>query len=102
MINFATWNGWKSSFIGTYFGDFEIEACGKCDCCLKKKKDAVTREAFKLAYDAIIKILENQKMDIDTLTSAKNIKKEILMEVILEMKHENKIGIDTNGNLSLK
>jgi hypothetical protein len=69
---------------------------------LKKKKDAVTREAFKLAYDAIIKILENQKMDIDTLTLATNIKKEILMEVILEMKHENKIGIDTNGNLSLK
>jgi ATP-dependent DNA helicase RecQ len=102
MINFATGKECKSSFIGKYFGDFEIEACGKCDCCLKKKKDALTREAFKLAYDAIIKILENQKMDIDKLTLATNIKKEILMGVILEMKHENRIGIDTKGNLSLK
>jgi len=102
MINYATGNDCKSSFIGKYFGDFEIEACGKCDCCLKKKKDILTREAFKLAYDAIMKILENEKMDIDTLTLSTNIKKEILMEVILEMKHENKIGIHTNGNFFLK
>lgn len=102
MINYATGNECKSSFIGKYFGDFEIEACGKCDCCLKKKKDILTREAFKLAYDSIIKILKNEKMTIDKLTMATNIKKETLMEVILEMKHENKIGIDTNGNFFLK
>lgn len=102
MINYATGNECKSSFIGKYFGDFEIEACGKCDCCLKKKKDILTREAFKLAYDRIIKILKNEKMTIDKLTMATNIKKETLMEVILEMKHENKIGIDTNGNFFLK
>ena len=102
MINYETGNECKSSFIGKYFGDFEIEACEKCDCCLKKKKDILTREAFKLAYNAIIKILENEKLNIDTLTIKTNIKKEILMEVILEMKHENKIGIDTNGNFFLK
>jgi ATP-dependent DNA helicase RecQ len=102
MINYATGNECKSSFIGKYFGDFEIEACGKCDCCLKKKKEMLTKEAFKLAYDAIITILKNEKMTIDSLTMTTNIKKEILMEVILEMKHENKIGIDINNNFFLK
>ena len=62
----------------------------------------LTKEAFKLAYDAIITILKNEKMTIDSLTMTSKIKKEILMEVILEMKHENKIGIDINNNFFLK
>jgi ATP-dependent DNA helicase RecQ len=102
MINYATGKDCKSSFIGNYFGDNNIESCGKCDCCLEKKKTKITTDAFKKTYLAILKTLEAEKMNIESLALATSIKKETLFEVIKEMKEENKIGIEINGNLFLK
>jgi ATP-dependent DNA helicase RecQ len=102
MINYATGKDCKSSFIGIYFGDKNIESCGKCDCCLEKKKTKTTTEVFKKTHHEILKALELEKMEIESLVLATGAKKEILIEVIKEMKDENKIGIDINGNLFLK
>ena len=102
MINYATGKDCKSSFIGNYFGDNNIESCGKCDCCLEKKKTKTTTDTFKKTYQAILKTLEAEKMNIESLALATSIKKETLFEVIKEMKEENKIGIEINGNLFLK
>lgn len=102
MISYAKTDSCRSTYIGNYFGDSEIQACGKCDNCLALKKVKISTIDFEKLYIRILYLLKTSEMTLKELTEKANCKKEWAEEVIGEMKKENKIGIGLEGRIFLK
>ena len=52
----------RSKFIGNYFGDDEIEDCGICDNCLKRKSSFLTEEEFIAIKERILNMLDDENV----------------------------------------
>ena len=90
----------RSRFIGNYFGDNEIEDCGICDNCLKKKSTTLTEEEFIKIKEAIMNILTDENVVVQNiLQSCKNIKKEKLWKVLEYLQSEKIIKIESDGRI---
>jgi ATP-dependent DNA helicase RecQ len=90
----------RSRFIGNYFGDNEIEDCGICDNCLKKKSTVITEEEFVKIKEFIMNILNNENAVIQNiLQSCKSIKKEKLWKVLEHLQSEKIIKIENDGSV---
>ncbi|MEP6465773.1 MAG: ATP-dependent DNA helicase RecQ [Parafilimonas sp.] len=88
----------RSKFIGNYFGDTEIEDCGICDSCLKKKSASITEEEFVRIKESVMHILNNEDVTIQNILQLhKTIKKEKLWKVLEHLQSEKVIIIEDNG-----
>lgn len=92
----------RSIFIGNYFGDNAIEACGICDNCLKKKSGAISEEEFIIIQQSILKQLNDKSITVKLLFEAcKSIKKEKLWKVLNYLQSEKIISIDMSEQITL-
>lgn len=95
-------NQCRSIFIGNYFDDNTIEACGICDNCLKKKSGEISEEEFIIIQQSILKQLNDKSIAVKLLFEAcKSIKKEKLWKVLNYLQSEKIISIDMNEQITL-
>ena len=92
----------RSRFIGAYFGDAAVPACGICDNCLREKATRFTKEDFDNVHHQIIALVKNQPLQAKDLLSRLSIKKEKAWKVIEFLQAENKIEMDVDGWVRLK
>ena len=93
----------RSKFIGNYFGDQEINKCGICDNCLRRKKTGLNKIDFETINAAIQIALKTMPLSLkDLLFQLKKFKKEKVLKVVEFLQAENKIEIDKTGLLKLK
>ena len=91
----------RSAFIGNYFGDREIEACGICDNCLKHKSSSINEEEFAIIKQNILKLLDANSTTLQQVfDSNKNIRKEKMWKVLNYLQSEKVINIDINEQIS--
>jgi len=91
----------RSKFTGNYFGDTEIDDCGICDNCLKRKSTVLTEEEFIKIKERVMTTLNDKNIVIqDLLQSCKSIKKEKLWRVLDYLQSEKIIKIDIDGTVS--
>lgn len=57
----------RSSFLQDYFGDENIEKCGKCDVCLEKNKLNISNQEFDVIMNAIKELIEKEPMSADDI-----------------------------------
>lgn len=92
----------RSQHIGAYFGDNNLQPCGICDNCLRKKDTPLTKEEFDLLHRQIINILNDEPVPVKKLLAGLGgINKEKAWQVIEFLQAENKIKVDKNGAVSL-
>jgi ATP-dependent DNA helicase RecQ len=93
----------RSVQIGNYFGDIELQACGKCDNCLAQKSEPLNTEEFESIHRRILLQIEPGPLPSgELLEKLGNIKKEKAWEVLLYLEAENKIVVNKEGAISLK
>ncbi len=92
----------RSKFIGNYFGDTEIEKCGICDNCLKRKSTSLTEEEFITIKEHILLILADENVIVQNiLQSFRNITKEKVWGVLEYLQSERIIKINIDGRVNL-
>ena len=101
IIDYATLNNCRSEYLGNYFGDNKIKACGVCDNCIKSKKEILTTTEFDKIHQSILNSLKESNSTIDLLIEKLGIPKNQLVLVLEEMKKEQLIGISIDGSLFL-
>jgi ATP-dependent DNA helicase RecQ len=90
----------RSKFIGNYFDDTEIDNCGICDNCLRKRSSTLTEEEFIMIRQRILSMLNDDHVVIQNiLQSCKNIKREKLWTVLDHLQSERIIRIETDGKV---
>jgi len=87
----------RASFIGAYFGDEKVRACGICDICLKQKPVSLNEAEFVDIHMRLLKLLQRPLHSNDILTHLKGIRKEKAWKVIDHLQAENKIEVDRDG-----
>lgn len=93
----------RSRIIGSYFGDKNIQSCGICDNCLRRKAVIISKEEFNSIHSRIIDITQKEKLSIkDLMQRLTGIKKEKAWRVIEFLQAENKIELGTNGAVRVK
>lgn len=93
----------RSRFIGLYFGDNKIKACGICDNCLKHKSTRLTKDEFDTIHHRIINMVKYEPLHTRELMLKLNgINKEKAWKVLEFLQVENKIEMDYNGKINLK
>lgn len=92
----------RSRIIGSYFGDEKIRACGICDNCLRQKATGLSKEEFETLYHRIINIVKYESLHAkDLLLKLNGIKKEKAWKVLEFLQAENKIEMDSSGQVRL-
>ncbi len=93
----------RAQYIGSYFGDKKVSACGFCDTCLRKKPSSITKDEFERITKQIHKALESRKtlLSNQLLEQLGGIKKEKALKVIEFLQSENKIEVDRIGRIRL-
>jgi ATP-dependent DNA helicase RecQ len=90
----------RSTVIGNYFGDNNMQSCGICDNCLQLKKTEVSAAAFALLQQRIEQALSAGPISITTLLQQlKDVQKEKAWQVIEFLQAEKKIGVDGDGQI---
>ncbi|MFT3936747.1 MAG: ATP-dependent DNA helicase RecQ [Chitinophagaceae bacterium] len=92
----------RSSIIGNYFGDNNLQPCGVCDNCLQLKKTALTKETFAQIQERIQSVLTNGPVNTSILLQQlKGFSKEKVWEVIHFLEAEKKIKVNADGLVDL-
>jgi ATP-dependent DNA helicase RecQ len=89
----------RSKVIGNYFGDDEIEDCGICDNCIKKRSSTITEKEFTAIRERILNMMVKHTTVENVLLSLKNNKKEKLWVVLENLQEENIIKINIDGTI---
>ncbi|MGZ5135504.1 MAG: helicase-related protein, partial [Flavitalea sp.] len=93
----------RSSYIGTYFGDEKMQACGICDICLDHHNNALSTEEFEKIHQEIIRIIRPKPFQSkELLNHLPGIKKEKAWRVVHFLQAENKIEVDKDGMIRMK
>jgi len=87
----------RGSFIGAYFGDEQVKACGICDNCLNQKPTTLNETEFVDIHMRLLKLLQKPLHSKDVLVHLKGIRKEKAWKVIDHLQAENKIEVDRDG-----
>jgi ATP-dependent DNA helicase RecQ len=93
----------RAKYIGHYFGDEQIVACGICDLCLSQKKKELTTEEYKaisIAIENILTVQNKTKTEITQLIPEYG--KEKIQKVLEDWGAEDKIRLTPEGKISLK
>jgi ATP-dependent DNA helicase RecQ len=100
MLNYLKeTNACRSQWIGQYFGDPDLKACGICDNCIERKKRAVQSDPIELQEKLLI-LLEQAPMDWSALQEqCADIPVDRLQAALHFLMGEGRIGSDDQGQL---
>jgi ATP-dependent DNA helicase RecQ len=83
-----------------YFDEITDQACGVCDYCLQRKKDAAPADPYSHQRNQILLALAGQEVSLQTLVGQLGQKDEnILLHTIREMASAGEIQVLDNGNV---
>ncbi len=103
MLGYMVDSGCRAQYIGRYFGDEQIVACGICDHCLENKKTALSGEEYRLISAKMQKLLsEQQYSPLELAVMIPGISKEKIWKVLDDWSAEEKIRITAEGKVMLK
>ncbi len=103
MMAYMLDTGCRAQYIGRYFGDEQIVACGICDHCLANKKTALSSEEYRLIAATLQKILSEQSYSpMELVAMIPGIGKEKIWKVLDDWSAEEKIRITAEGKVMLK
>ncbi len=102
MVCYATSTDCRASFIGNYFGDDAIEACGICDACEHKKNVQPGIAAFSTASRKIIQLLKEQPSTFAAIVKETGTDECTVKEVLKTMLAEEKAFMDKTGLFSIR
>lgn len=96
-------NECRSSFIGRYFGDANVQSCGICDNCLHTARKKMDATEFDNISSTILSSLHKKELTAEQiLIQLKGTHREKIWQVIDFLQTEGKIEADHAGRLSLK
>lgn len=92
----------RSQFIGQYFGDEGISACGVCDNCLQAKKAALTSASFEEIRQKLEEKLRQGACSTQELMQVAGFDAELVLNVLQFLQDEQIIEINATGMVSQK
>ena len=102
IIQYALTADCRSVVTGRYFGDKEMQDCGICDNCLRKKNTGqLTPAELKTITEQITALLHIEPLTMQQLTDKLVFKKEKLRKALRFMEEEGAIGSDEKGRVRL-
>lgn len=90
----------RSQFIGQYFGDDDISACGVCDNCLQAKKAALTSQGFEDIRQKVEGKLQLGPCSTHELMQVAGNDAEQVLKVLRFLQEEQRIEITATGMVS--
>lgn len=102
MIAYAKTETCRSAFIGRYFGDQEIIACGHCDCCIRKANSVSGENNFSTNLEKIIQLLNQKSYTQEEIFIESGVDKISAKKIVEALMAEEKISIDLMGRVSLR
>jgi ATP-dependent DNA helicase RecQ len=103
MMGYMLDPGCRAQYIGRYFGDEQIVACGICDQCLANKRTALSAEEYQLISVTIQKLLSEQHYSpLELAAMIPGIGKEKIWKVLDDWSAEEKIRMTAEGKVMLK
>ena len=98
MENFVTLSkNCRSQYIGHYFGDNDMKACGICDNCLATKNRQLSTQELAQISTAIMGHLKDNPKEINQLLQITGIKKEKIWTVIDFLQTQGKVKVSKGG-----
>jgi len=92
-------NGCRSQWIGQYFGDPDLKACGICDNCIERKKRSIQSDPIEL-QERLLSLLQQAPMDWLALQQqCADIPIDRLQTALNFLLGEGRIGSDDQGQL---
>ena len=88
----------RSVIIQRYFGDQDAKACGVCDVCLGKRRSNGGAVEYR---ERIVKLLDDNELDIKELVSAMGIDGERVVEIVDKMVRDGEILLSERGKLKI-
>lgn len=90
----------RTAMLLEYFDEITDQACGVCDNCLRRKKDAASADPYIHQRSQILLALAGQEVSLQTLVSQLGQKDEnLLLQTIREMAGAGEIQVLDNGNV---
>ena len=102
MIAYAKTVTCRSTFIGRYFGDQKIMACGYCDCCIRKAHSVSGENNFTTDLEKIIQFLTKKSCTQEEIILQSGVEKTSTKKILDALMTEEKISIDLMGRISLR
>jgi ATP-dependent DNA helicase RecQ len=102
MIEYAKSETCRSAFIGRYFGDLEITACGNCDACINKTNSASLENNFSTDIEKIIQLLKQKACTQEEIILLSGMEKTAARRVLYALMAEERISIDLMGKVCLR
>ena len=102
MIQYAKTETCRSAFIGRYFGDQEITACGNCDCCINTANIVSRENNFNTDVQKIIQLLQRESCTLEEIILASGVEKTAAKKILQTLMAEEKISIDLMGKVRLR
>lgn len=84
-----------------YFGESELEECGKCSVCLQRKKKQ-TKRVYNDIYQQILAILSQQDCNLKEIVPQIKAKEEDTIYILRAMLDKKIISISSNNIIKLK
>jgi len=102
MIEYAKSETCRSAFIGRYFGDLEITACGNCDACIKKTNSVSLETNFSNAVEKINELLKQKACTQEEIILSSGLEKTAVVTALHALMAEERISIDLMGKVCLR
>jgi ATP-dependent DNA helicase RecQ len=102
MIQYAKIETCRSAFIGRYFGDQEMTACGNCDCCINKANSVSRENNFSTDVEKMIQLLKLKSCTREEIIIESGLEKTTANKILLALMAEEKISIDLMGKVYLR
>jgi superfamily II DNA helicase RecQ len=102
MIDYAKTETCRSAFIGRYFGDQEMAACGHCNCCINIKNSVSRDNNFSTDTEKIIGLLKYKSCTQEEIIIHAGVEKTAAKKILKALLAEEKISIDLRGRLILR
>ncbi len=82
----------RSKILLTYFGEKEVEDCGKCDVCLaKRKKKSFDEATFENIRKQVLNVLNQEKLSLDELVKRIDQEEAVVIKVLRYMMDSGEI-----------
>jgi len=103
MIGYMTEKSCRAQYIGRYFGDEKIVACGICDDCLEKKKTKLTEVEYRTLSETIKELLTESSLNaLELSEKMRGISKDKIWEILDNWGNEEKIRLAPDGRITLR
>ncbi len=102
VINYVESEGCRSQSICNYFGEMNLDICGKCDLC-EMKLQLTKRLDFRQIEDFVVRSLTDKSLTIDELIAlSTDLETTEIVEVINWLVSDRKVINDKSGYLRLR